>query len=118
MSTSMLAALWRGERTTRGIWLWPPPSQGSVIMPMRTRMLERIRLDPQAEYDEPLDVLEDVRLTFAQKQSVLESWELDARRLAEAATEGMAGGEESRLREVALARHALDEQDRNPLEKR
>ncbi len=77
-------------------------------MPMRAGMLERIRLDPQAEYDAPLDVLEDVRLTLAQKRSVLESWELDARRLAEATAEGMAGGEDSRLREVLLARLALD----------
>ncbi len=110
--------LWYGERTSRGVWLWPALSQESAIMPMKTKMLERILLDPQAEYDAPLDVLGDVRLTFDQKHSVLESWELDAKRLAEAAAEGMAGGEDSRLREVALARHALDRQDRRPVEKR
>jgi hypothetical protein len=41
---------------------------------------------------------------------VLESWELDARRLAEATAEGMSGGEDSRLREVAKARLALENQ--------
>ncbi len=118
MSASIMAALWRGERTSNGDWVWPQALRDSAVMPMRTKMLERIRLDPQAEYDRPLDVLEDLRLTFAQKQSVLESWELDARRLAEAAAEGMAGGEDNRLREVALARHALIQQDRGTREKR
>jgi hypothetical protein len=100
MSPSIMTVLWRGERTSCGVWLWPPPSQGSVTMPMRTKMLERIRLDPQAEYDKPLDVLEDIRLTFTQKQSVLESWELDARRRAEAVAD------------------ALDKQDRRAVEER
>lgn len=87
-------------------------------MPMSTKMLGRIRIDPQAEYDAPLDVLEDTRLTLEQKRSILESWELDARRLAEATAEGMAGGEDSQLREVALARVALDKQDRRTVERR
>ena len=87
-------------------------------MPISTKMLERIRRDPQAEYDAPIDVLKDGRLNHEQRRSVLESWELDALRLAEAAAEGMAGGEDNRLREVAKARLALDEQDRRTVEER
>ena len=105
-----MSALWRGERTAQGVWLWGPNMKGNTAMPISIKALEHIRQDPQAEYEAPLDVLEDARLNFDQKYSVLESWELDARRLAEATAEGMAGGEASRLREVAKARLTLEEQ--------
>lgn len=105
-----MSALWRGERTARGVWLWNARTEESAVMSITIKLLEQIRQDPQAEYEAPLDVLEDARLNFDQKYSVLESWELDARRLAEATAEGMSGGEDSRLREVAKARLALEYQ--------
>jgi hypothetical protein len=113
-----MSALWSGERSPRGDWLWDSTLSGVAAMPISTKMLERIRQNPQAEYEAPFDVLDDLRLNHDQRQSVLESWELDARRLAEATAEGMAGGEDSHLREVAEARLALDEQDRRTVGKR
>jgi hypothetical protein len=51
-----------------------------------------------------MDVATDKRLTTEQKLSILERWEMDARELAVAEEENMAGGESSRLHEVLTAR--------------
>lgn len=72
--------------------------------------LDRIRQNPQAEYPCPQALIDDPRLDFEQKSALLQSWEHDAQRLAESAAEGMAGGETSRLKEVAEARLAIAEQ--------
>lgn len=56
---------------------------------------------PDRHFDSPRDVLSDSRLTIGEKRKVLESWKLDATRMAESTAENMTGGEESDLREVS-----------------
>ncbi|MDX2235896.1 MAG: hypothetical protein NW200_15455 [Hyphomonadaceae bacterium] len=63
--------------------------------------------NPSRAYESPAHVLLDADLTHEQKRLVLESWRLDAERMAESANEGMAGGVQSRLREVAMAQQQL-----------
>ena len=55
----------------------------------------------------PAEVVEDPRLSFEDKERILGSWELDARRLLESEAENMGGGEVSRLDEVIAARGEL-----------
>ena len=52
-------------------------------------------------------MLLDNDLTWDQKRDVLAAWRLDAERMAESSNEGMGGGEQSRLREVAIAQQQL-----------
>lgn len=56
---------------------------------------------PQRYFDRPDEVLVEPMLTLDEKRRILESWKLDAQRLAESTAENMSGGEESNLREVA-----------------
>jgi hypothetical protein len=63
--------------------------------------------DPERHFGSPAEVVEDSRLSFADKERILESWELDARRLAESEAENMGGGEANRLDEVIAARGEL-----------
>lgn len=63
--------------------------------------------NPASAYDSPGHVLLDDGLTYDEKQAVLDAWRVDAERLAESSNEGMGGGEDSRLREVALAQQQL-----------
>jgi hypothetical protein len=81
------------------------------------RELERAVIEPSSVYETPEDVLADSRLDDAEKRRVLESWERDARELAVAEDENMAGGEPNRLNAVlaALAKlPAADERPRGP----
>lgn len=64
-------------------------------------------LNPTRFFESPAHVLLDATLTHEQKSTVLESWRLDAERMAESTNEGMGGGEQSRLREVAMAQQQL-----------
>jgi len=70
--------------------------------------LDRILVNPAAEYATPSEVLTDDRLSLADKRTVLIEWEQDAAGLAEAVAEGMGGGEPNLLMEVRKARTALD----------
>jgi hypothetical protein len=70
--------------------------------------LDRIKLNPQKVYANPQDVAGDMRLSKEERLEILAAWEQDARRLAESTSEGMGGGEDSRLREVAKARASLE----------
>jgi hypothetical protein len=63
--------------------------------------VEDLIAHPTRYFDNPREVLSDSRLTIGQKRKVLESWQLDASRLAESTAENMSGGEESDLREVS-----------------
>ena len=63
--------------------------------------------NPSRFYDRPSEVVADERLTREEKLAVLEAWELEARSLAVAAEENMAGGEPDRLYQVVQARIAL-----------
>jgi hypothetical protein len=76
---------------------------------MDAKELEQLRQDPAAAYASPEAVLRDHRLSQYEKLSILEAWELDARRLAESTSQGMDGGEETHLRDVAQARLRLKE---------
>ncbi len=64
--------------------------------------------NPNKCYASPADVLMDDALTREEMADVLAAWRIDAERLSESSNEGMGGGENARLREVALAQHSLD----------
>ena len=63
--------------------------------------------ESQTNYQAPGLVLTDNALSQPEKQKELETLEQDARELAVAANEGMAGGEPTALTEVLLAKAAL-----------
>jgi len=65
-------------------------------------------MNPSKAYESPGHVLLDKGLTHDEKRKVLDAWRMDAERLADSSNEGMSGGEENRLREVALAQQQLD----------
>ncbi len=73
--------------------------------------VDELVLDPRKWFDVPEEVLSDRRLSFADKKRILESWQLDAARLAESTGENMTGGEETNLREVSRVLVELDEQN-------
>ena len=61
------------------------------------------------DYNEPLDIVADPRLSVAQKDELLESWAVSEEALAKATSEGLTGGRQSKLRAVQIARKALDD---------
>ena len=65
--------------------------------------LELALQDPSRQFDQPDHVVDHPGLTDAQKQRILKQWELDAKIMSTAEGEGMAGGEESKLRRVKAA---------------
>ncbi len=71
--------------------------------------VEDLIAHPKRHFGQPRDILNDSRLTAAEKLKVLESWKQDASRLAESTSENMSGGEESDLREVSKALLELKE---------
>jgi hypothetical protein len=70
---------------------------------------QKIKRDPLARFDAPMDVVRDDSLTYDQKLEILRSWEYDARELQTAEEENMAGGEHNRLQEVLKAIDCLSE---------
>ena len=62
---------------------------------------------PSTYYDEPHEVVVDSSLSKAQKVEALNTLEQDARQLAEASSEGMAGGERTKLHDVLIAGDVL-----------
>jgi hypothetical protein len=73
-----------------------------------TDAIDDLVADPAAHFGSPEDVLA-APLPLEAKRRILESWELDARRLEESADENMAGGERSHYRAVVEARRRLEE---------
>ena len=63
---------------------------------------------PSSHFDEPHEVVVDSSLSKARKVEALDVLEQDARQLAEASSEGMAGGERNKLHEVLIAKKTLD----------
>lgn len=63
---------------------------------------------PATVFADPAEVVNHPGLTVEAKFKVLEQWERDARALAVAEEEGMAGGEETMLSRVRLAVRELD----------
>jgi CBS domain-containing protein len=70
--------------------------------------LERALLNPGAVFRAPDQVAHDPTLSREDKLAILSSWEEDARELAVAEEENMAGGEPSRLAEVVAARSRVE----------
>lgn len=62
---------------------------------------------PHASFDAPHEVVIDPALSKRQKVDVLDALEQDARQLSIAASEGMTGGEPTRLHEVLDAKDTL-----------
>jgi hypothetical protein len=56
---------------------------------------------PHRHFRKPDEVLAEPTLSVDEKRRILESWKLDAQRLAESTAENMSGGEETDLREVS-----------------
>jgi len=74
-------------------------------------MNEQAKSDPKvgkapAHFDEPHEVV-DSSLSKVQKVEVLDTLEQDARQLAEASSEGMAGGERNKLHDVLVSKDKL-----------
>jgi hypothetical protein len=63
--------------------------------------VEDLITNPTRHFDHPADVLNEPGLTKDEKRRILESWQLDAQRLAESTAENMSGGEETDLRDVS-----------------
>jgi hypothetical protein len=64
--------------------------------------------DPAAVFREPKHIVALSNISPEQKLALLQQWEREARALAVAEEEGMAGGEQSMLSRVRLAIQALD----------
>lgn len=67
-------------------------------------------LDPAAHFGAPIDVVNDSRLTKADRQRILESWVRDAELLSQAEAENMQGTQRTRLQEASLALLELQKQ--------
>ena len=63
---------------------------------------------PHAHFDQPESVVTDRSLSKDEKIHALENLEQDARQMGVASAEGMAGGEETGLHEVLVAKDAIE----------
>lgn len=70
---------------------------------MSTHAVEDLVFHPKRHFDHPDEVVKDNELSHTDKVRILESWKLDAQRLADSTAENMTGGEETDLREVSRA---------------
>jgi len=70
---------------------------------------------PSLHFGHPIDVLNEPTLSTDDKRRILESWKLDAQRLAESTAENMSGGEETDLRDVSKVLVQLNEMDKAPV---
>lgn len=69
---------------------------------MNTHVDEMV-VHPERHFDRPEEVLLHPKLSYDDKRRILESWKLDAQRLADSTDENMTGGEEDNFREVSRA---------------
>lgn len=67
---------------------------------MQHRTVDDMVSNPQRFFHHPADVL-SATLSTNDKRRILESWKLDAQRMAESTAENMSGGEEGDLRAVS-----------------
>ncbi|WP_347547053.1 hypothetical protein [Roseomonas sp. CAU 1739] len=63
---------------------------------------------PATYFEAPSDVATDPHLSVGEKREALDTLEQDARQLAEASNEGMAGGEPNNLHDVLQAKAETD----------
>jgi hypothetical protein len=80
----------------------------SVTTNNEREKLATAKQNPAACFDRPQDVLMANDLSKDEKRAILEQWKQDAMLLQTATDENMAGGEPSKIEEVALALRALD----------
>jgi hypothetical protein len=66
-------------------------------------------------FDHPADVLTEPGLSTDERRRILESWKLDAQRLAESTAENMSGGEETDLRDVSKVLVQLKDMEETPV---
>jgi hypothetical protein len=79
----------------------------SPSAPSRTQSSKTQKLDnPRAEFDKPVEILDDAEMSKEEKEAALDTWEQDARQLMTASNEGMPGKEEGLQAED---HHRLDE---------
>ena len=76
--------------------------------------VEELISNPQRHFSHPADVLNEDDLSIDEKRRILESWKLDAQRLAESTAENMSGGEETDLRDVSKVLVQLKEMEQAP----
>lgn len=70
--------------------------------------IEKALFDPGSIFASPNDVFGEPSLTREQKIKILRRWEYDARELAVAEEENMAGGPPNMLSEILESLHRLD----------
>lgn len=70
--------------------------------------IEKVKFGPGSVFATPDDIFEDSSLTRDQKIKILRRWEYDARELAVAEEENMAGGPPNMLSEIINTLHRLD----------
>ena len=78
------------------------------------RQIDDLVANPHRHFNSPTEVLNAEELSSDDKRRILESWKLDASRLAESTAENMSGGEESGLREVSKTLLKLNAIDKAP----
>ncbi len=78
------------------------------------RQIDDLVANPHRHFNRPVEVLDAVEINNDDKRRILESWKLDASRLAESTAENMSGGEESELREVSKTLLQLDAMEKTP----
>ena len=78
-------------------------------------LVEDLIASPNRHFSHPVDVLNEPSLSTDEKRKILESWKLDAQRLAESTAENMSGGEETDLRDVSKVLVQLNEMDKAPV---
>jgi hypothetical protein len=77
--------------------------------------VEDLIANPNRHFSHPADVLNAPKLSTDDKRRILESWKLDAQRLAESTAENMSGGEETDLRDVSKVLVQLKEMEGTPV---
>jgi hypothetical protein len=77
--------------------------------------IDELVANPHRYFEHPSEVLSEPTLTNDEKRRILESWKLDAQRLAESTSENMSGGEESDLRDVSKVLLELDAMEQAPV---
>ena len=69
--------------------------------------IEQAMLDPSSVFANPEAVLQEASLSTEEKVKILKRWEYDARELAVAEEENMAGGPPNMLEDILAALHQL-----------
>jgi len=101
-------ALARGRETSdNGTMTSKHPPKAPANDPPGDAARDKIE-HPHAHFENPAEVVVDSALMKDDKVRALETLEQDARQMADAASEGMDGGERAKLDDVLSAKKALD----------